>query len=164
MTLLLLAMLAATGAAPASAAPAERLFAGGAWAALRFGDICLAGARPLPPASRREPQARAGFRFERGGGRFGEFHVRPSRIPRSGSSVILRVGEQPFLLAVRGEWAWSRGPAQDLAIIAAARAARSIRIEARDSAGRRFRDAYLLDGAPTAIDAAAAGCAGKIAR
>jgi hypothetical protein len=143
----------------ALAAPSERLFAGGSWAALRFGESCVAGARPLPPASRREPQARAGFRFDRGGGRFGEFHVRLSRAPRAGSAVMLRIGDQPFLLAVEGDWAWSREPAQSLAIIAAARGSRSMRVEARDRAGRRFRDAYLLDGAPTAIDAAAAGCA-----
>ena len=158
---LLLLVATIAGSASTPAAPAERLFAGGAWAALRFGGTCVAGARPLPPVSRREPQARAGFRFERGGRRFGEFHVRLSRLPRPGSSVMLRIGEQPFLLAVRGEWAWSRGPAQDLAIIAAARAARSMRVQARDGSGRGFGDAYLLDGAPTAIDAAAAGCAGK---
>lgn len=162
MRLWLLALSAISAAA--AAAPAERLFAGGSWAALRFEKLCVAGARPLPPASRREPQARAGFRFESGGARFGEFHARLSRVPRAGSSVMLRVADQPFLLAVRGEWAWSRSPAQDLAIIAAVRAARSMRLEARDGAGRRFRDAYLLDGAPTAIDAAAAACAGKSAR
>ena len=49
-----------------------------------------------------------------------------------------------------------------MAIIAAMRGARSMRVEARDQRGRRFADRYLLDGAPTAIDAAAAGCAGKI--
>jgi hypothetical protein len=36
-----------------------------------------------------------------------------------------------------------------------------MRIEGRDLAGRRFADPYPLDGAPTAIDAAAARCAGK---
>jgi hypothetical protein len=50
---------------------------------------------------------------------------------------------------------------QEAAILAAARGATSMRVEARDAAGRRFADRYLLDGAPTAIDAAAAGCAGK---
>ena len=34
-----------------------------------------------------------------------------------------------------------------------------MRFEARDVAGGRFADPYLLDGAPTAIDAAAARCA-----
>jgi hypothetical protein len=35
-------------------------------------------------------------------------------------------------------------------------------IEARDQSGRRFSDPYSLEGAPTAIDAAAARCAGKM--
>ena len=39
-----------------------------------------------------------------------------------------------------------------------------MRVEARDMAGRRFSDPYVLAGAPTAIDAAAARSrAGKIA-
>jgi hypothetical protein len=66
----------------------------------------------------------------------------------------------------RGDWAWSRGPAQEQAIIAAARNGGEMRLEARDQAGVRFIDPYPLEGAPTAIDAAAARCslrgAGKI--
>ena len=58
-----------------------------------------------------------------------------------------------------GDWAWSRGPSQEQAIIAAARNGGTMRVEARDGAGRRFIDYYMLDGAPTAIDAAAARCA-----
>lgn len=138
---------------------AERLFAGGAWAAHRFGARCEAASRPLHPARAREAQARAGFLFGPGGGRNGAFYVRLSRPPRPGSSVIVTLGTTPFLLAARGPWAWSRGADQDAAIIAAARAATGMRVEARDSSGRRFTDRYLLDGAPTAIDAAAAGCA-----
>ena len=72
---------------------------------------------------------------------------------------MLQSGGQPFLLVARGDWAWSRGALQEQAIIAAARDASAMRVEARDGAGRRFVDAYLLDGAPTAIDAAAARCA-----
>ena len=74
---------------------------------------------------------------------------------------MLTVGDRPFLLAARGDWAWSRGPAQEAAIIAAVRDAGGMRIEGRDASGRRFTDRYLLDGASTAIDAAAARCAGK---
>jgi hypothetical protein len=37
-------------------------------------------------------------------------------------------------------------------------------IESRDAGGRRVVDPYSLDGAATAIDAAAAACAGKIER
>ena len=74
---------------------------------------------------------------------------------------MLIVANRPFLLVVRDGWAWSRGPAQEQAIIAAARAGGAMRVEGRDIAGRRFTDPYSLDGAPTAIDAAAAACAGK---
>jgi len=147
---------------PAEAARAQILFARGHWAAVKFGDRCEAMARPLPPAARRQPEARAGFGFGGGGSRQGEFHVRLSRVARAGSSVMLTIGERPFLLVARGDRAWSRGPRQEAAIIDAARAATSMRVEARDGSGRRFADRYLLDGAPTAIDAAAAGCAGKI--
>ena len=146
-------------AAISSAAGAERLFASGAWAAHRFGARCEAASRPLHPARIREKQARAGFVFDPGGRRIGEFHVRLSRVPRAGSSVMLTVGTQPFLLVARGAWAWSRGPAQDSAIIAAARSAGGMRVEARAAAGRRFADSYLLACASTAIDAAAAACA-----
>ncbi len=146
----------------AAAQSARVLAAQGHWAALKFGPRCEAEARPLPPASRRQPQARAGFTFAERSARRGEFHVRLSRVPRAGSSVMLTIGAHPFMLLSRGDWAWSRGPLQEIAILAAARGATGMRIEARDGAGRRFTDRYLLAGAPTAIDAAAAGCAGKI--
>jgi hypothetical protein len=146
----------------APAAPAQTLATQGSWAAVKFGDRCEAAARPLLPASRRQPEARAGFSFVVRGSGNGQFHARLSRVPRAGSSVMLTIGERPFMLVARGDWAWSRGLLQETAIIDAARAARSMRIEARDGAGTRFADRYLLDGAPTAIDAAAAGCAGKI--
>ncbi len=148
--------------APSSAAGAQILFAQGQWAAIKHGSQCEAVARPLLPAARRQPESRAGFSFSPAGGRVGEFHARLSRVPRAGSSVLLTIGERPFLLVARGDHAWSRGPLQETAIIAAARAATSMRIEARDGAGRRFADRYLLAGAPSAIDAAAAACAGKI--
>ena len=155
---------AALQLAPSPAA-AQVLGAQGHWAALKFGGRCEAVSRPLPPAATRQPQARAGFGFGAGvTGRAaprGEFHVRLSRVPRPGSSVMLVIGGQPFMLLPRGDWAWSRGPLQEAAILAAARGATAMRVEARDAAGRRFADRYLLDGAPTAIDAAAAACAGK---
>ena len=157
-------LIAATAALLPSPARAERpqiLFAQGQWAAVRYGAQCEAVARPLLPAARRQPESRAGFSFSAAGLRVGEFHARLSRVPRAGSSVMLTIGERPFLLVARGDWAWSRGPAQDSAIIDAARAATSMRIESRDGSGRRFTDRYLLAGAPTAIDAAAAACAGK---
>jgi hypothetical protein len=158
MFLTLALALAASSAPPARPTSGETLFARGHWAALRFGRQCVAEARPLLPSARRQPAARAGFSFTPGRS---EFHARLSRVPRAGSSVMLTIGDRPFLLLARGDWAWSSGPLQDSAIIAAARGAQSMRIEARDGSGRRFTDRYLLAGAPTAIDAAAAGCAAK---
>jgi hypothetical protein len=85
-------------------------------------------------------------------------------MPRAGAVVMLNVGDQPFLLVSRGNAAWSAGPLQEQAIIAALRGATGMTVESRDSAGRRFIDPYSLEGAATAIDAAAAACAGKIER
>jgi hypothetical protein len=136
--------------------------AGGSWAAIDRGTVCAAEARSARIAARGKVQALAGFSFTPDHRRWGEFHARLSRVPRPGSTVILTVGAQPFLLVARGDWAWSRGPGQEQAIIAAVRSAGRMRVEARDGAGRRFADPYALDGAPTAIDAAAARCAGKM--
>ena len=159
---MLITAVAVLVSSPANAARPQILFAQGQWAAVSYGNQCEAVARPLLPAARRQPESRAGFSFSAAGSRVGGFHARLSRVSRPGSSVMLTIGERPFLLVARGDWAWSRGPAQDSAIIAAARAATSMRIESRDGSGRRFVDRYLLAGAPTAIDAAAAACAGKI--
>ena len=147
-----------------SGAAAERgtvIHAGSAWAAIDRGGVCEALARSVRIAAKGKVQATAGFSFTPDRRRWGEFHARLSRSARPGSSVILTVGSQQFLLVSQDGRAWSRGPLQEQAIMAAARLATSMRIDARDPAGRRFRDAYLLAGAPTAIDAAAARCAGK---
>ena len=137
------------------------VYAGGNWAAIDRGGACVALGRSARIAAKGKVQATAGFAFARDRKRWGEFHAHLRRVPRPGSSVILSVGGQPFLLAVRGDWAWSRGPLQEQAIIAAVRSARGMTVEARDRADQRFSDPYALDGAPTAIDAAAARCAGK---
>ena len=147
-------------AGPASAA--QLLFAGGQWVALDRGETCEAASRSVRIAQKDKVQARAGFAFD--GSRHGQFFAQLSRVPRAGSTVILTVGEQPFLLVNRGDWAWSRDAGQEAAIVSAVRAGSGMRIQARDQAGGRFTDRYLLDGAPTAVDAAAARCAGKMAR
>lgn len=135
------------------------LYAGGGWAAIDRGTVCEALSRSVLIAPKGKVQASAGFAFTPDHQRWGEFHARLSRVPRPGSSVMLNIGDQPFLLVVRNDWAWSSGPRQEQAIIAAARASSAMRIEARDAGGRRFIDTYALGGAPTAIDAAAARCA-----
>ncbi len=135
------------------------LFAGGGWAAIDRGGVCEALSRSAKIAPKGKVQASAGFAFTPDRKRWGEFHARLSRLSRVGSSVILHLGDRPFLLVARGDWAWSRGAAQEQAIIDAARAGGRMSVEARDQAGVRFVDPYVLSGAPTAIDAAAARCA-----
>jgi len=73
---------------------------------------------------------------------------------------MLYIGDQPFLLMARDDMAWSRGPKQEQAIIAAMRKSGGMRVEARSPGGGRIIDRYALDGAPLAIDAAAACAAG----
>jgi hypothetical protein len=155
-SVLLAAGLSLSWAGPATADTV--LYAKGAWAAIDRGAVCEASTRSLRIAAKDKVQALAGFSFTPDHRRWGEFHARLSRVPRLGSSIVLTIGNQPFLLVARGDWAWSRGPLQEQAIIAAARNGGAMRIEARDQGGRRFADPYLLDGAPTAIDAAAARC------
>jgi len=161
-TLSLIVALTFTCPTPVAAGPKGTvIYAGGSWAAIDRGAACVALGRSARIAARGKVQATAGFTFARDGRQWGEFHARLRRVPRPGSSAILTVGNQPFLLTARGDWAWSRGPLQEQAIIAALRNAGGMRVEARDLAGQRFSDPYALDGAATAIDAAAA-CAGKI--
>ena len=156
---IIFAAIAFTIESSAAAGGGGILYAGGGWAAVDRGAVCEALARSVLIAPKGRTQATAGFAFTPDRRRWGEFHARLSRVPRAGSSVMLDIGGQPFLLAARGGWAWSRGPAQEQAIIAAARHAPAMRVEARDAGGRRFVDIYGLAGAATAIDAAAARCA-----
>jgi hypothetical protein len=135
------------------------VFAGGAWAAVDRGPTCEALTRSQKIAPKDKVQAVAGFSFGADGRRAVEFHVRLSRMPRADATVMLKIGDQPFLLTTRGGWAWSRGPQQAQAVVDALRYATAMSVQSRDAAGVRFSDPYLLDGAPTAIDAAAARCA-----
>lgn len=155
-----LTVLAALLIATATELAAARIvFAGGDWAAIDFGKGCEARSKPLWGKPGTTPYA--GFAFDRGGARQGQFYVHLSRAARRGATVIATIGAQPFLLAGTGEWAWSRNAAQQMAMIDASRAGGSMRVDARDGRGSRIVDRYGLAAAPTAIDAAAAACAGK---
>ena len=150
---LLVLLLATTPAA------ARIVQADGQWAAIEEGGRCRAMARSLRDAAKDRPQAYVALLFDAARQSAGTLSVRLSRPLRVGGSVILTIGDRPFLLKGQGWHAWSRGPAQEAAIIAAMRSSGGMRVESRDGAGRRSVDRYLLDGAPTAIDAAAAECA-----
>ncbi len=147
-------------AAPVTAAGPSIVSSSGRWAALKGPAHCEAASLALLPASRTRAQARASLSFD-ARSRLGEAAFLLSRAARPGSSVLLTIGETPFLLVARGSMAWSRGAAQEAAIIAAMRDAGGMRVEARSPGGGRFIDRYDLTGAPTAIDAAAA-CAATI--
>jgi len=142
----------------AAAAPSRLLIARGAWASFDRGAACEALSRPLARPGKQDAEPYLAIAFDRGGPRHGQLFARLRRPARAGSSVLLTVGDQPFLLVARGHSAWSKDALQEAAILAAMRIAGGLRIEARDRAGRRMADRYLLDGAPTAIDAAAAAC------
>ena len=157
-------LLIAIAASAAAVARGAVIYAGGAWAAIDRGAVCEALSRSVRIAAKGKVQAEAGFTFTADRRRWGEFHARLRRMPRAGAAVMLNVGNQPFLLVSRGNEAWSDGPLQEQAIIAALRGATGMTVESRDSAGRRFVDPYSLDGAATAVDAAAAACAGKSER
>ena len=153
--------IAAALTAPAPRATGTILFAGGSWAAIDRGNSCVALTRAVRVAAKGKVQASAGFAFSPDRRRWGEFHALLRRMPRPGAAVMLRIDNQPFLLVSRGNIAWSSGPLQERAIIAALRGATGMSVESRDAAGRSFVDPYSLDDAATAIDAAAAACAGK---
>ena len=145
---------------------AQPIAVSGDWAAFDRGASCEALSRSLLVPRKGEPQPHIAITFDRGafdraGSRRGELGVALRRPIRAGSSVVMTIGDQPFLLSARGSRAWSRGPLQEQAIIAAIRSAGGMRVEARDMAGRRMVDRYALSGAPTAIDAAAAACLRK---
>lgn len=153
-------LAAAALLALASTASAQRLLhAGAGWAAFeRSAGICEAVARSELQALPGRVQARTAFAFTRDGRRRGELHIIFARPVRAGAAAVLTVGSSSFLLATSGNNAWSRGPAQEQAIIAAIRAAGEMRVRA-PGVGGSISDRYLLGGAPTAIDAAALACA-----
>jgi hypothetical protein len=137
------------------------IYAGSAWAAIDRGATCEALSRSVRVAPTGKLQAIAGFTFSADRRRWGEFHARLRRIPRADAAVMLHIDDRDFLLVSRGNWAWSSGALQEQAIIAALRDARGMTLESRDAGGQRFVDPYAVGGAATAIDAAAAACAGK---
>lgn len=157
-------LLLLAGVTTAANGAGNIVYAGGAWAAIDRGSTCEALSRSVRIAAKGKVQAQAGFTFSADRRHWGEFHAQLRRMPRPGAAVMLRIDDRPFLLVVQGNQAWSDGPLQERAIILALRGGTSMSVESRDGAGERFIDPYSLDGAATAIDAAAAACAGKMQR
>lgn len=128
----------------------------GRWAAFEFDSHCEARVRAWRTRSDPTEQPRLTFSFREDGGI--ELHANLRRVSRDGSSAMLHIDGQPFLMDVDARNAWSTGG--EASMISALRVASRLNIVATDRAGRRFVDYYPLDGIQTAIDGAAA-CAAK---
>ena len=142
-----------------TAAAPRIVFADGAWAAFDRGGRCEAVSRAARVTTNRAEQANVAILFDRASHARGQLAVRLGKPIRPDSTVMLTIRDTPFLLVARPPFAWSSGPAQEAAIIAAIRRGGAMRVEA-GGAGGRFVDRYALDGAAGAIDAAAA-CAAR---
>ena len=88
-----------------------------------------------------------------------QVHFRLSREKRKGSAVLLRVGDRTFQLLAGARDAWAPDQQADALIVSALRSGVDMTIETRATNGALVRDQYRLNGAATAIDAAAIACA-----
>jgi hypothetical protein len=91
-------------------------------------------------------------------GKRNQIHLRLSRRYGGRTPPVLLVGDQRFPLIAGGADAWAADAKTDAAIVATMRSARAMMVVA-DGEGGAIRDAYVLKGAATAIDAAQLGCA-----
>lgn len=87
-----------------------------------------------------------------------QLHIRLSRSRAAGARVTLSIGERRFDLVAGEADAWSPDARTDAAVVSAIREGRSMSVETVAATGAPFADTYALQGAATAIDAAALGC------
>lgn len=147
-------------AAPALARDSLGIY--GEWGAFRDPAVprCYAVAK-AEPSSRQHtfaPYADIGTWPKRGVR--GQVHFRLSQAIAPGSRVVLSLGRERFELSAGGADAWTLDKRMDAAVVALMRSAAEMVIYARDASGRSFSNTYRLEGAATAMDAAAIGCAG----
>ena len=90
-----------------------------------------------------------------------QVHFRLSKRVLPKAPIRLSIDRQQFLLVGGGGDAWAADRRMDAAIVAAMRAAGTMRLRATAASGRGFSDTYSLPGAASAIDAAALGCAAR---
>lgn len=89
----------------------------------------------------------------------GQVHFRLSRQLKAGAPITLFLGGQRYRLVGGGGDAWAADKRMDAAIVAAMRSAGEMIVSAQSPEGRGFTNTWSLDGAATAMDAAAVGCA-----
>lgn len=155
----LLCLGAAALAVPALARDSLGVF--GNWAAFRDPGVprCYAIAVPEPSSQRRDLQPYASVGIWPKRGVRGQVYFRLSRRLSAHSAAHLAVGGTHFDLAAGQAEAWAADKGMDAGIVAAMRSAGGMMITARAADGRLFHDRYQLDGAASALDAAALGCA-----
>ena len=89
----------------------------------------------------------------------GQVHFRLSRRTAPASRIVLSLAGQRFVLTGGGGDAWAADRRMDAAIVAAMRSAPSMTVSARDTAGNAISSTWALEGAASAMDAAAIACA-----
>jgi len=88
-----------------------------------------------------------------------QVHFRLSRAIDAKRRIVLTVAAQRFMLTGGGGDAWAVDRRMDAAIVAAMRSASGMTLTAYAASGGRFSHSWRLDGAASAMDAAAIGCA-----
>lgn len=154
-----LLVLTALIATPVAARDSLGIF--GQWAAFRDAQAprCYAIAMASPSTMKREFQPFATVAWWPRQQVRGQVHFRLSRQIKAGAPLSLSIGGQRIALVGGGAEAWAADKRGDAAIMAAMRSAREMTVYARDAAGRGFTNTYTLEGAATAMDSAALGCA-----
>ncbi|MBB4615082.1 hypothetical protein [Novosphingobium taihuense] len=155
--LLLLAILALSGTAMAR----DSLGVFGKWGAFRDPGVprcyAIAMAEKMPAREQAfQPYFTVGYWPSRG--IRGAVHVRLARRLAAGSKVIVSFPEANFALQTGQADAWPVDQTANAGIVAQMRSARSMVVIAKGADGRSFRDRYMLEGAASAMDAAALGC------
>lgn len=152
-------LIAALIAAPALARDSLGMF--NSWAAFRDPQAprCYAIAMAAPSTMQRDFQPYADVAWWPRHGVRGQVHFRLSRKLAPNAAISLSIGGQKIPLVGGGGDAWAADKRGDAAIMAAMRSAKEMTVNARDAAGRGFSNSYDLQGAATAMDAAAVGCA-----
>jgi hypothetical protein len=160
----LLCLAASVLATPALARDALGLF--GTWAAFSDpvqnqanGPRCYAIAKAQPSMRGREFQPYADVAWWPRRAIRGQVHFRLSRKLAPGTAITLAIAGRRITLAGGGADAWAADKRGDAAIVAAMRSAGEMTVSARGADGRGFSNTWKLDGAATAMDAAALGCA-----
>ncbi len=87
-----------------------------------------------------------------------QVHFRMSRKMADKPRISLSIGGKRFDLTGGGGDAWPADKRMNAQIIAAMRSAKGMTVSATDASGTRFSNSWQLQGAASAMDAAAIGC------